>query len=184
MFHVLYASFTFVPEDPSFLLFPQTAGNHRKVSVLFNRRWGKAGGNCELIAILSIALYNCLCRQGADGTHGGVTLLLFMSGSHMVNVNWGLQQILEQACYFYFYCSVKKDLNWTSVSEFISMQTTGGFNAYPHPCWYVKSSQSFFDLESNLFPGTVLIIHIPTFHLEYCHTMKFLRVGIKGFYET
>lgn len=90
--------------------FTQTAVNHRRVRVLFIRRCGRAGGNCELIAISFIPLYYCQCSRGADGTDGDVILLLlFMLGSHMVSIpadmaeicmpdmhavneNWGLQQ--------------------------------------------------------------------------------------------
>lgn len=90
----------------------QTAVNHRKVSVLFNRRCGKAGGNCELTAISFIPLCICQCRRGADRADGDVILLLFMLRSHMVSipvdmaelcmpdmsaVNGGLQQHSEQA---------------------------------------------------------------------------------------
>lgn len=63
-----------------------TAVNHRKVGVPFNRRCGKAGGNCELIAISFIPLYFCQCRRGADRTDGDVILLLFMLRSHMVSI--------------------------------------------------------------------------------------------------
>lgn len=69
------------------LLSTQTAVNHRKVSVLFNRRCGKVGGNCELMAISFIPLCFCQCRRGADRTDGGdVILLLFMLRSHMVSI--------------------------------------------------------------------------------------------------
>lgn len=78
---MLALKLTFVPEWLSFL-----AVNHRKVSVLFNRHCGRAGGNCELIAISFIPLYFCQCRRGADGTDGDVILLLFMLRSHMVSI--------------------------------------------------------------------------------------------------
>lgn len=93
-----------------------------------------------------IPLYNCQCRQGADGRDGDVILLLFMLGSHMVsipvdmaelcmpdmhavNVHCGLQQNSEQAffhCYSHCYGVVKRHLNWTSVSECVCQMC--GFN--------------------------------------------------------
>lgn len=64
----------------------QTADNHRKVSPLFNRRCGKAEGNCELMAISFIPLCNCQCCRGADGMDGDVIPLLFILRSHMVSI--------------------------------------------------------------------------------------------------
>ena len=109
--YMLSLKLTFVPE---WLSFPQTAVNHRKVSVLSDRHCGKAEGNCELIAISFVPLCICQCRREANWTDGDVILLLFMLRFHMVsipvdmaelcmpdmstgNVKWGLQQNSEQA---------------------------------------------------------------------------------------
>lgn len=40
--------------------------NHRKVYLLSNRHCGKAGGNCELLAISFIPLCNCQCHHKPD----------------------------------------------------------------------------------------------------------------------
>lgn len=83
---MLYADFNVGVCPRMASLSTQTALNHRKVSLLFNRRCGKAGGNCELMAISFIPLCNCQRRRGADGTDGDVILLLFMLRSHMVSI--------------------------------------------------------------------------------------------------
>lgn len=85
--NMLYAGFKVDVCPWMAFLSTQTAVNHRKVSVLFDRRCGKAGGNCELIAISFIPLCICQCRRGADRVDRDVSLLLFMlCRSHMVSI--------------------------------------------------------------------------------------------------
>lgn len=75
---------TFVPERLSFLEKQQLI---TEKSVFFLRGTaGRAGGNCELIAISFILLCICQRRRGPHRTDGDVTQLLFRLRSHMVSI--------------------------------------------------------------------------------------------------
>lgn len=142
----LYAGFKVDVWPRIWSLSTQTDGNHRKVSVLLNRRRGKAGGNCELRAIL----FGPLCKRQCwdpDRMDGVVTTAVYcMLRSHMVsipvdiaelcmpnmitvNVNWGLQQNSEQATLLLVLCyaTVRKHKNQTDSEIWLLPETCSWF---------------------------------------------------------
>lgn len=80
----------FVPEWP-FLLHKQQVITEKAA-----RPFGKAGGNCELIAISFIP--SCICQRcrGTDRTDGDVLLLLFILRSHMVSIPVDKEELSTQ----------------------------------------------------------------------------------------